>query len=43
MTYTTLKKTGTLAIRFRSRNLGHVMDENCPCGEKTPLISHIEE
>ena len=42
-TYTTLTKTGTLAVRFRSRDLGYIFDEPCPCGEKTPLISHIEE
>jgi phenylacetate-CoA ligase len=23
--------------------LGYIFDEPCPCGEKTPLISHIEE
>jgi len=43
LTYTTLTKTGTLAVRFRSRDLGYILDEPCPCGEKTPLISHIEE
>ncbi len=43
LTYTTLTKTGTLAVRFRSRDLGYIFDEPCPCGEKTPLISHIEE
>ena len=42
-TYTTLTKTGTLAVRFRSRDLGYIFDEPCPCGERTPLISHIEE
>jgi phenylacetate-CoA ligase len=42
-TYTTLTKTGTLAVRFRSGDLGYIFDESCPCGEKTPLISHIEE
>jgi len=42
-TYTTLTKTGTLAVRFRSGDLGYIFDEPCPCGEKTPLISHIEE
>ncbi|MBN1800032.1 MAG: AMP-binding protein [Candidatus Lokiarchaeota archaeon] len=43
LTYTTLRKTGTLAIRFRSRDLGHIIDEPCACGDKSPLISHIEE
>jgi len=43
LTYTTLTKTGTLAVRFRSRDLGYIFDEPCPCGEKTPIISHIEE
>ncbi len=43
LTYTTLKKTGTLAIRFRSRDLGKIIDGSCPCGDKSPLISHIEE
>jgi len=43
LTYTTLTKTGTIAIRYRSKDLGSIIDEPCPCGEKTPLISHIEE
>jgi len=43
LVYTTLKKTGTLAIRFRSRDLGYIIDEPCSCGDKSPLISHIEE
>ena len=43
LTYTALKKTGTLAIRFRSRDLGYIIEEPCPCGDKSPLISHIEE
>jgi phenylacetate-CoA ligase len=43
LTYTALKKTGTLAIRFRSRDLGYIIEEPCSCGEKSPLISYIEE
>ena len=43
LTYTALKKTGTLAIRFRSRDLGYIIDEPCSCGEKSPLISYVEE
>ena len=43
LTYTTLTKTGTLAVRFRSGDLGYKIDELCPCGEKSPVISHIEE
>lgn len=43
LVYTTLTKTGTLAIRFRSRDLGYIIDEPCPCGDKSPLISYIEE
>ena len=43
LTYTTLTKTGTIAIRYRSGDLGYIIDEPCPCGDKSPLISHIEE
>lgn len=42
LTYTTLKKTGTLAIRFRSRDLGYVHEEKCACGDPSPVISYIE-
>jgi len=43
LTYTTLTKTGTIAVRFRSRDRGNLIDERCPCGDKNPLISYIEE
>ena len=41
--YTTITKTGTLAIRFASGDHSRIIEEGCPCGRKTLLIDYIEE
>ncbi|MHA1269567.1 MAG: phenylacetate--CoA ligase family protein [Candidatus Helarchaeota archaeon] len=41
--YTTITKTGTLAIRFGSGDHSRILEEKCPCGRETVLIDYIEE
>ena len=41
--YTTITKTGTLAIRFASGDHSKIIEEKCACGRKSILIDYIEE
>ena len=38
LVYTTLSRTGTLAVRFRSRDSSYIVGEKCPCGRVTKRI-----
>ncbi len=42
LVYTTISRTGTLAIRFRSNDCSHIIDDECSCGNKTIKIATVK-
>ena len=42
LVYTTISRTGTLAIRFRSNDCSHIIDDDCSCGRKTIKIATVK-
>ncbi len=42
LVYTTISRTGTIAIRFRSNDSSHIMDEECSCGRRTIKIGTVK-
>ncbi|MDY6965373.1 MAG: AMP-binding protein [Halobacteriota archaeon] len=42
LVYTTISRTGTLAIRFRSNDNSRIIDEECSCGRGTIRIATVK-
>ncbi|MHC1582870.1 MAG: phenylacetate--CoA ligase family protein [Candidatus Syntropharchaeia archaeon] len=42
LVYTTITRTGTVVIRFRSNDISHIIPDECSCGRKTVRIAPIK-